>query len=129
MELLSASLLIVYLGRDLSAAILYCFSCRFGVTTLSISFQFRILWFSKCRCLCHLACVKFTLHAVLVSPIALVSSCFLSCGTLVSRRCYVECCVCQVQVLTMWSRTRDVPAIEPSISTLNLRPSGLLVHN
>ena len=121
---IGASLLFVYLERDLWDAILYGFTYRFGNITRSINFQLRIQWFSKFCCLCHLARVKFILM-LWCAPIALVSLFCLS-DTLVMRWSYVECCFCQVQVPAMWSRTRDVPHV---LRSHHLRPGGLLVYN
>ena len=86
-----------YLGRDLWDAILFGFTYRFGDTNQSTLFNCASSGFPN-------AAVYGTWHLpssctllFWCAPIALVSSCCLSCGTLVPRRCYVECCACQVQ--------------------------------
>ena len=127
-ELLSASLLIVYLGRDPWDAILYGFTYRFGDANGSTPFQLCIQWFSKGHCMfMPLACVKFML-LFWCTPIALNCLIVLSMlwdfgdtKVLMYNAAYVRC--------KSQRYGRDPGTFRVHCATFLPRHGGLLAHN
>ena len=124
-ELVRTSLLIVYLLGDLWDAIFICYLSVRSYNS-STPFQLSIHWFSKCRCLCHTACVEFTLVALVCSH------CTCLIGVDVRRPdshkdlYHRETYSCGMQFPAVWARLRDVAS-----SWLGDVASAqrLLVHN
>ena len=126
MILVYTSLLIPYLLKDLWDVIfqIYLSVRRYNLVN---SYSTANQWFSKCRCLCHMACVKFTLVVLVCSH----------CTFLIVRWSYETRVPCRCSWRERCVGWMQIPAVSRESAMLLMQPligaaastQRLLVHN